>query len=216
MPSKILIAINKYLFFSFVLKMSVRKTIVGTNTSLNGDTVSSSVDIISNPSNNIVNNLNVTVRNSEAEIEKLKEEIPENPYETMVKYPSITTSEKDLEILRFLMKTFQDIIISDPECVANIIDQSGLVILSVDKLIRLIALVCEVNDENVKIEIESSYEVGCCGAASKLLPLKQIRKIKVMKNGDVFNDFQLTYNDCYNTIIDIYRVSLESVYQKLI
>ena len=197
--------------------MSVRKTIVGTNTSLNGDTVSSSVDIVSNPSNNIVNNLNVTVRSNEAEIDKTKDEkVPENPYETLVKYPSVDTNEKDMEILKFLMKTFQDIIISDPECVANIIDQSGLVILSVDKLIKLIALVCEVNDENVKIEIESSYEAGCCGVARKLLPLKQIRKIKVMKNGDVFNDFQLTYNDCYNMIIDSYRVSLENVYQKLI
>ena len=134
----------------------------------------------------------------------------------MVKYPSTDTNDRDLEILKFLNQTFQNIIINDPECVANIIDKSGLVVLSASNLIRLIAMVCDVDEQNVKIEIEANDEVGCCGIIMTILPLKPIRKIKVMKNSDVYNDFQLSYNDLYNKIIDEYRVSLENVYQKLL
>lgn len=198
--------------------MSARKTIVGTNTSLNGDTMSSTIDVSTNPSNSIVNNLNVTVRGTD-EKETPKSETAttiDNPYTNMVKYPSTDTNDRDLEILKFLNQTFQNIIINDPECVANIIDKSGLVVLSASNLIRLIAMVCDVDEQNVKIEIESNEEVGCCGIVMTILPLKPIRKIKVMKNGDVYNDFQLSYNDLYNKIIDEYRVSLENVFQKLI
>lgn len=201
--------------------MSARKTIVGTNTSLNGDTVSSTIDVSTNPTNSIVNNLNVTVKGTdEKEIPKVDSTAAttteiDNPYTHMVKYPSTDINERDLEILKFLMQTFQNIIINDPECVANIIDKSGLVVLNGNNLIRLIAMVCDIEEKNVKIEIESADEVGCCGAVKTIIPLKPIRKIKVMRDSDVFNDFQLTYNDLYNKIIDDYKVSLENVYQPL-
>ena len=200
--------------------MSSRKTIVGTNTSLNGDTMTSTIDCNNNPSSNVVNNVNVTVRgtekeNSETTIETNTTKI-DNPYETMVKYPSTDASDGDIEILRFLMQTFQSIIVNDPACVTNIIDQSGLVVLATSSLIRLIAMVCGVVEDNVQLEIEDNYEANCCGFTKKYLPLKQVRKIKVKKNSDVYNDFQLTYNDYYNKIIDSYKVSLENVYEKII
>ena len=187
--------------------MSTRKTIVGTNTALNGDTMSSTIDCTSSPTSNVVNNVNVTVRGTEENKEQQEKKLDtkqdttiDNPYENMVKYPSTDTSTRDIEILEFLMHTFQEIIVNDPDCVMNIIDQSGLVILSANKLIKLIAMVCDVPDENVKLEIETNYEPGCCGTIKRVLPLTQIRKIKVMKDSDVFNDFQLTYNDYYNKI----------------
>lgn len=203
--------------------MSARKTIVGTNTALNGDTMSSTIELQNSPSQSVINNLNVTVRGTEEGPTTTKVETSttnpaepvtntNNPYEDMVKYPAVGRSVRDSEILMFLMHTFQDIIVHDPQCVANIIDQSGLVVLSVDKLIRLIAMVCEVSEDNVKLEIQDACEGGCCGAFMKVLPLKPIYKIKVMKDSDVYNDFQLTYNNYYNKIIDDYRVSLESVY----
>ena len=200
--------------------MSSRKTIVGTNTSLNGDTMTSTIDCNNNPSSNVVNNVNVTVRgtekeNSETTIETNTTKI-DNPYENMVKYPSTDASDGDIEILRFLMQTFQSIIVNDPACVTNIIDQSGLVVLATNSLIRLIAMVCGVVEDNVQLEIEDNYEADCCGFTKKYLPLKQVRKIKVKKNSDVYNDFQLTYNDYYNKIIDSYKVSLENVYEKII
>lgn len=209
--------------------MSARKTIVGTNTSLNGDTVSSTIDITNKPTNSVVNNLNVTVRGTEDKVttEVSKEETPtekpavsefklDNPYENMVKYPTTTSSGRDIEILKYLMQTFQNIIVNDPECAVNLIDQSGLVVLNAHCLIHLIAMVCDVDDSCVKLEIEDVMDIGCCGALAKVLPLKPIRSIKVMKLNDVYNDFQLTYNSYYNKIIDDYRVSLESVYQKAI
>ena len=200
--------------------MTTRKTIVGTNTSLNGDTMTSTIDCNNNPSSNVVNNVNVTVRgtekeNSETTIETNTTKI-DNPYENMVKYPSTDASDGDIEILRFLMQTFQSIIVNDPACVTNIIDQSGLVVLATNSLIRLIAMVCGVVEDNVQLEIEDNYEADCCGFTKKYLPLKQVRKIKVKKNSDVYNDFQLTYNDYYNKIIDSYKVSLENVYEKII
>ena len=200
--------------------MSSRKTIVGTNTSLNGDTMTSTIDCNNNPSSNVVNNVDVTVRgtekeNNETTIETNTTKI-DNPYETMVKYPSTDASDGDIEILRFLMQTFQSIIVNDPACVTNIIDQSGLVVLATSSLIRLIAMVCGVVEDNVQLEIEDNYEANCCGFTKKYLPLKQVRKIKVKKNSDVYNDFQLTYNDYYNKIIDSYKVSLENVYEKII
>ena len=201
--------------------MSARKTIVGTNTSLNGDTMTSTIDCTNNPTSNVVNNVKVTVRWTETENKTTTTaEIPttkiDNPYENMVKYPSTDSSDGDIEILRFLMQTFQGIIVNDPACVTNIIDQSGLVVLSTSSLIRLIAMVCDVDVDNVQLEIEDNYEANCCGFTKKYLPLKQIRKIKVKKNSDVYNDFQLTYNDYYNKIIDSYKVSLENVYEKII
>ena len=200
--------------------MTTRKTIVGTNTSLNGDTMTSTIDCNNNPSSNVVNNVNVTVRgtekeNSETTIETNTTKI-DNPYENMVKYPSTDASDGDIEILRFLMQTFQSIIVNDPACVTNIIDQSGLVVLATSSLIRLIAMVCGVVEDNVQLEIEDNYDADCCGFTKKYLPLKQVRKIKVKKNSDVYNDFQLTYNDYYNKIIDSYKVSLENVYEKII
>ena len=203
--------------------MTSRKTIVGTNTALNGDTVSSTIDNTNNPTSNVVNNVNVMVRGTETEGNQTTIETnttttnqDSNPYESMVKYPGLDINESDIEILRFLMNTYQDIIVNDPQCICNIIDQSGLVVLSVNNLIRLIAMVCNVSEDNVKIEIEDNYEANCCGFTKKYLPLKTIRKIKVMKDSDVYNDFQLSYNTYYNKIIDTYKVSLENVYQKLI
>ena len=200
--------------------MTSRKTIVGTNTALNGDTVSSTIDCTNNPTSNVVNNVNVMVRGTEGETNQTTIETntttSDNPYESMVKYPSTDSSESDIKILKFLMETYQDIIVNDPMCITNIIDQSGLVVLSANNLIRLIAMVCDVPEDNVKIEIEDTYEANCCGVCKKYLPLKSIRKIKVMKDNDVYNDFQLSYNTYYNRIIDDYKVSLENVYQKII
>ena len=207
-------------FLSFTKSMSSRKTIVGTNTSLNGDTMSCTIDSTNNPTSNVVNNVNVMVRGTDTENNTTTVETQttklDNPYENMVKYPSTDDKSSDIEILRFLMQTFQGIIVNDPACVTNIIDQSGLVVLGTNSLIRLIAMVCGVVEDNVKIEIEDNYEANCCGFTKKYLPLKQVRKIKVMKDSDVYNDFQLTYNDYYNKIIDTYKVSLENVYEKII
>ena len=202
--------------------MTNRKTIVGTNTSLSGDAVSTTIDNQSNPNNHIVNNLNVKVTTRDVKEEKEQKEQkvvdgitvvqPSNPYEEIVKYPSVSQTDEDKEILQFLLKVFQEVIINDPASAVNIIDQSGLVVLSTTNLITLIAKVCAVEMSSVKIEFEEDGDTGCCGFCSKANPLKRILAIKVKKDTAPFNDFQSTYNTLYNKIIEDYKVSLESVY----
>ena len=170
--------------------------------------------------------MNLTVRSIDDGITVVKptekeetepQETSNSLYDNLVKYPSLEkTISTELEIVTFLMNTFQSIILNDSECIANIIDKSGLVILSAQNLIRLIAMVCDIKDTDVKLEIEEKTEPGCCGVVKHVLPVKTVCKIRVMKDGDIYKDFQLAYNDLYNKIIDQYKISLENIYQKLI
>ena len=198
-----------------------RKTIVGTNASLGGPATTATIDSSNSPTNSIINNLNVNFKPK-----------PTNPdeveYET-VKYQGLddvsvvkpisreATQEEikpteDVEIYKFLVNAFHEIIVSDIKSMLNIIDQSGLIILDANNLIGVIARTCGVTEDNVKIEIEDEAEGGCIAILRKVSPLKPVRKIKV-KQGSGFMDFSLAWNDLYNKIQDEYKISLERVYE---
>ena len=109
----------------------------------------------------------------------------------------------ELDLYKTIAKTYGQILKdNNPKLVANLIDQSGRVIVDAESLIRIVALVCQVVPESVNISYEVK-ETGCCG---KLNPIKTIEAIKV---GGL--DFKLTYNEKYNMLTDEYSVSLRKV-----
>ena len=120
--------------------------------------------------------------------------------------PEYTTSNnlmlRENDLFKHLAVSFSNILKSNnPKLIANLIDQSGKVILSASDLITAIALILGINDSSVKI----SYEDPEAGCLAKVNPIKKISSIKA--NG---YDFQLAFNREYNTLTDDFGVSLVS------
>ena len=132
-----------------------------------------------------------------------------NPYENVVERNVTLTEEaqplngNELDLYKTIAKTYGHILKdNNPKLVANLIDQSGRVIVDAESLIKIVALVCQVQPESINIEYELSGG-GCC---AKINPIKRIEAIKVAGL-----DFKLTYNEKYNMLTDEYSVSLRKV-----
>ena len=132
-----------------------------------------------------------------------------NPYENVVERDVTLTEEaqplngNELDLYKTIAKTYGHILKdNNPKLVANLIDQSGRVIIDAESLIKIVALVCQVQPESINIEYELSGG-GCC---AKINPIKRIEAIKVAGL-----DFKLTYNEKYNMLTDEYSVSLRKV-----
>ena len=133
-----------------------------------------------------------------------------NPYEnTQVMERDVVIDDKEalngneLDLYKTIAKTYGHILKdNNPKLVANLIDQSGRVIIDAESLIKIVALVCQVQPESINIEYELSGG-GCC---AKINPIKRIEAIKVAGL-----DFKLTYNEKYNMLTDEYSVSLRKV-----
>ena len=109
----------------------------------------------------------------------------------------------ELDLYKTIAKTYGHILKdNNPKLVANLIDQSGRVIIDAESLIKIVALVCQAQPESINIEYELSGG-GCC---AKINPIKRIEAIKVAGL-----DFKLTYNEKYNMLTDEYSVSLRKV-----
>ena len=199
-----------------------RKTIVGTNASLGGPATTATIDSSNSPTNSIINNLNVQIKGKPSSTTDNDVEYEAVKYQDMDDVTVIQPKTRDLpveqetksddtDLLKFLVKAFHEIIVSDIKSLLNIIDQSGLIILDAQNLIGVIARICGVTEDCVKIEIEDEEESGCIAILRKASPLKPIRKIKVNR-GDGFMDFSLAWNDLYNKIQDEYWISLEKIY----
>ena len=198
-----------------------RKTIVGTNASLGGPATTATIDSSNSPTNSIINNLNVQIKgkpSEDLEYETVKYQDMDDVTVIKPKTRDITsqddqttTTQEEADLLKYLVNTFHGIIVSDLKSLLNIIDQSGLIILDGQSLIGVIARICQVTEDCVKIEIEEEEETGCSGFLKKVSPLKPIRKIKVNR-GEGFMDFSLAWNNLYNKIQDEYWISLEKIY----
>lgn len=104
------------------------------------------------------------------------------------------------ELYRHLAKSFSNILkTNNPSLIANLIDQSGKVILSADDLATAISLVLGSDLGSVRI----SYENPDATCFSKISPIKRITAIKV--NG---YDFNLGYNKQYNNLSDEFGISM--------
>ncbi|EAX70850.1 hypothetical protein TVAG_270320 [Trichomonas vaginalis G3] len=120
-----------------------------------------------------------------------------------------------IDINSELMKIYRDIITDNYDSIINLIDQSGLIILPYESLIHIIAILCDVQDSDVKIQFFIDDDVSCCGTVAKINPIKDISTIKISKNGTT-TELHLTYNDIYNKIVDEYKISLEKFFVKAI
>ena len=139
-------------------------------------------------------------------------QVEPNPYEnTQVMERDVTLTDdtgqplngNELDLYKTIAKTYGHILKdNNPKLVANLIDQSGRVIVDAESLIKIVALVCQVQPESINIEYELSGG-GCC---AKINPIKRIEAIKVAGL-----DFKLTYNEKYNMLTDEYSVSLRKV-----
>ena len=133
-----------------------------------------------------------------------------NPYENVVERDVTLQDDNgqplngnELDLYKTIAKTYGHILKdNNPKLVANLIDQSGRVIIDAESLIKIVALVCQVQPESINIEYELSGG-GCC---AKINPIKRIEAIKVAGL-----DFKLTYNEKYNMLTDEYSVSLRKV-----
>ena len=118
--------------------------------------------------------------------------------------PEYTASDnlmlRENELFKHLAVSFSNILKSNnPKLIANLVDQSGKVILAANDLVTVISLILGINESSVKINYEDP-EAGCLG---KINPIKKISSIKT--NG---YDFQLHFNKEYNTLTEDFGVSL--------
>ena len=113
---------------------------------------------------------------------------------------SDTLMLRENALFKHLSVSFSNILKSNnPKLIANLVDQSGKVILAANDLVTAISLILGINESSVKINYEDP-EAGCLG---KVNPIKEISSIKA--NG---YDFQLAFNKEYNTLKDDLGVSL--------
>ncbi|KAI5491789.1 hypothetical protein TVAGG3_1015520, partial [Trichomonas vaginalis G3] len=78
------------------------------------------------------------------------------PLSSNIENPGIYDSSRNapykVDINSELMKIYRDIITDNYDSIINLIDQSGLIILPYESLIHIIAVLCDVQDSDVKIQ----------------------------------------------------------------
>lgn len=114
----------------------------------------------------------------------------------------IEEETNELKLYKLLSLTLAGILkTNNPKLIANLIDNSGKVILDAVNLVKLIALITNHMEEDVNIEYQTDEEPTCW---SKVKPVKIIENIKVRHE-----DFKLCYNYEYNMLSDTYAISLK-------
>ena len=110
----------------------------------------------------------------------------------------------EVALYKLIAHTFA-VILKDnnPKLLANIVDNSGKIIIDATSLCQIIALMCGVEATAVHIEYVVKDEVGCM---AKVNPIKLIENIKIN-----YLDFKLAYNNMFNILTDQYHISLKKV-----
>ena len=113
-------------------------------------------------------------------------------------------SVNEVELYKLIAHTFA-VILKDnnPKLIANVIDNSGKIIIEATSLCQIIALMCGVEPTAVHIKYITNEDVGCI---AKTNPIKQIEDIKIN-----YLDFKLAYNNMFNILTDQYHISLKKV-----
>ena len=108
------------------------------------------------------------------------------------------------ELYKLLALTFSNILKdNNSKLIANLIDNSGKIIIDATNLVRIIALLCGALETDIHIEYVNKDKEGGCIACSKINPIKQIENIKIG-----YIDFKLGFNDRYNILCDTFNISL--------
>ena len=164
------------------------------------------------PMNN--NSCNVVINNNASQ-EKLQypQEVVYNPpdfnnFQSVNPVPSkdvVSENTVNMEQLyKLLALTFSNILKdNNPKLIANIIDNSGKIIVDAGNLVRIIALITDSRESDIHIEYVFKDGAGC-GACTKINPIRKIENIKIG-----YVDFKLGYNDKYNILSDTFNVSLK-------
>ena len=162
------------------------------------------------PMNN--NACNVVINNnSSTEQPKYPTEVCYNPpdlnnYQSVnpVQVQNQTENNVNMEELyKLLAITFSNILKdNNPKLIANIIDNSGKIIVDAQNLIQIIALITASHETDIHIEYVSNDSAGCT-ACTKINPIKKIENIKIG-----YVDFKLGFNDKYNILSDTFNISL--------
>ena len=129
-----------------------------------------------------------------------------NPYIYQSRSVNVETipEVKFEELYKLLALTFSNILKdNNSKLIANLIDNSGKIIIDATSLIRIIALLCGALDKDIHIEYVNKDKEGGCMACSKINPIKQIENIKIG-----YIDFKLGFNDKYNMLCDTFNISL--------
>ena len=92
---------------------------------------------------------------------------------------------------------------NNAKLIANIIDNSGKIIVEAGNLIKIIALITNTAETDIHIEYVNNDGAGCM-ACTKINPIKKIENIKIG-----YVDFKLGFNDKYNILSDTFNVSLK-------
>ena len=113
-------------------------------------------------------------------------------------------SVNEVELYKLIAHTLA-VILKDnnPKLIANVIDNSGKIIIEATSLCQIIALMCGVDPTAVHIKYITNEDVGCL---AKTNPIKQIDDIKIN-----YLDFKLAYNNMFNILTDQYHISLKKV-----
>ena len=130
-----------------------------------------------------------------------------NPYIYQSRSVNVETipEVKFEELYKLLAITFSNILKdNNSKLIANLIDNSGKIIIDAANLIRIIALLCGALDKDIHIEYVNKDKEGGCMACSKINPIKQIENIKIG-----YIDFKLGFNDKYNMLCDTFNISLK-------
>ena len=165
------------------------------------------------PMNN--NSCNVVINNNSS-TEKLQypQEVVYNPPDyafQSVNPVATTTGESNHvnnismeELYKLLAITFSNILKdNNAKLIANIIDNSGKIIVEAGNLIKIIALITGASETDIHIEYVNNDGAGC-SACTKINPIKKIENIKIG-----YVDFKLGFNDKYNILSDTFNVSLK-------
>ena len=170
------------------------------------------------PMNN--NSCNVVIHNNNASQEKMQypQEVVYNPPDfanfqsvNPVQSKSVDAVSNESvnavsleELYKLLALTFSNILKdNNPRLIANIIDNSGKIIVEAGNLIKIIALLTNSLESDIHIEYVNNDGAGCT-ACTKINPIKKIENIKIG-----YVDFKLGYNDKYNILCDTFNVSLK-------
>ena len=164
------------------------------------------------PMNN--NSCNVVINNnSSTENSKYPTEVCYNPPDlnnfasvnpVSVQNENTANAIKMEELYKLLAMTFSNILKdNNPKLVANIIDNSGKIIVEAGNLVKIIALITNSLESDIHIEYVNNDGNGCT-ACTKINPIKKIENIKIG-----YVDFKLGFNDKYNILCDTFNVSLK-------
>ena len=119
-------------------------------------------------------------------------------------YGHIDEFEGSLQFYKKLSSCLSNILrTNNPKMIANLIDNSGKVIIGARELVELIAEITGTNVNTVSI-IYKTEEAGCL---AKVNPIKNIKNIKIANV-----DFHYGFNKEYNLLNDEFSISLSKVY----